>query len=228
MPILVGIDGSGSAIIPGPGRDKEYDKAFADSFVSRLCKNRPNAQYNRGPVAGGGGLNDAINRGFDFIVQKRKTLGNEEPILLTGFSRGGLGVLVIARKLQSKKINVQAALLFDAVDKYLFKNAEEIPNNVGFVHHVIRDPLTSSRESFGNAGLSYRPPTVYPHAFTFKCTHGGMGGTPWNIPAGKKGTDLIDEGFPDGMTKVTYDDDKRISGDVWTFCQPFIRLHKFM
>lgn len=165
MPILVGIDGTGGDVNPGRARDERYDQAFADSFVSRLCKNKPNAQYNRGPVALGGGLPEAIESGLNFIAQKRRTLGNNEPILLTGYSRGALGVMVIAQRLQRQNINVRAALLFDCVDRHLAYDASVIPNNVGFVHHVIN---------------------------------------------------------------VTYEQDARVSREVWAFCQGFIRTHNFM
>ena len=56
MAIVVGIDGTGSAFLPGSGRDKEYDVSFANSFVRKICKGGgANALYERGPVALGGG-----------------------------------------------------------------------------------------------------------------------------------------------------------------------------
>ncbi len=68
MPFLVGIDGTGSAVTPGAARDRDYDIAFANSFVSRLCKPvTQNKRYFRGPVALGGGLVDAITGGFNFL-----------------------------------------------------------------------------------------------------------------------------------------------------------------
>lgn len=228
MPILVGIDGTGGDIMPGSGRDARYDVAFANSFVSKLCKSKPNAQYNRGPVALGGGLDVAVASGVSFIEMKRRAMGNNEPILLTGYSRGALGVMVIAQRLQRQNINIRAALLFDCVDRHGDYDAEVVPNNIENVFHVIRDPKTESRGSFGNDAMSYRPPTKYQGPFMFMCTHGGMGGTPWEIPQGKTANDFIEEGFPDGKTKVTYAQDARVSGELWTFVQGFIRTHKFM
>lgn len=88
MPIVVGIDGSGSAIFPGSGRDADYDVEFANSFVSRLCRNRgPNKAYFRGPVCFGGGTVEAISAGHRF-VKARRAAGVREPILFTGYSRG--------------------------------------------------------------------------------------------------------------------------------------------
>lgn len=227
MPIIAGIDGTGGDIVPGEGRDERYDRAFANSFVTKICRNKLYAGYWRGPVALGGGLVSAINGAVEYVVNRKKNEPSA-PVLLTGYSRGAAGVVVVAKKLQEKKINVQALLMFDCVSRHLFIDAEEVPNNVGEVLHVIRDPATESRGSFGNAGMRYRPPTVYPAAYKFMCTHGGMGGTPWDIPSGKTGSDLIEESFPDGKTKVTYDDDKRISGEVWTFCQSFMKTHGYI
>lgn len=226
MPILAGIDGTGGDFTPGAGRDQRYDQAFADSFVTRLCRNKLYAGYWRGPVALGGGLVPAINGAVEYIVNRKKYEPNQD-VLLTGYSRGAAGAVVIAKKLQKKEINVRALLLFDCVDRHLFIDASEIPNNVGHVMHVVRDPAGGSRGSFSNDGLRYRPPTDYPAAYKFLCTHGGMGGTPWVIPEGKSGSDLIEESFPDGKTKITYDQDKRVSNDVWMFVQSFIKTHGY-
>ncbi len=228
MPIVIGIDGTGSAVTPGASRDRQYDIDFANSFVRKIANTgKPNSRYFRGPVALGGGLMDAINGGFNFIVSQRRA-GVNEPILLTGYSRGAAGVVSLAGKLKREGIDVKALLLFDCVDRHLFIDAESIPNNVGFVHHVIRDPASKSRESFSNDGMRYSPPTVYPAAYTFMCTHGGMGGTPWTVPRGKLPTDLIDEGGVDGMTTISYRQDAFVSQRVWNFCQPFMRDHGYI
>jgi hypothetical protein len=228
MGILVGIDGTGSAFVPGAGRDRDYDVAFANSFVRRICNGGgPNARYFRGPVALGGGLVAAINGGFAHIVQKRNA-GVREPVLLTGYSRGAAGVVSLANKLKDANIPVRAILLFDCVDRHLFIDADVIPNNVGYVHHVIRDPASSSRESFGNDAMRYSPPTDYPAAYKFLCTHGGMGGCPWTPAVGQSMSDLINEGGYDGATTITFQQDATVSAQVWAFCQSFIRAHGFM
>src|SRR5205823_7458079 len=111
----------------------------------------------------------------------------------------------------------------------LVVDAATIPDNVGYVHHVIRDPLSSSRESFGNDGMTYHPgKTVYPQAYTFMCTHGGMGGCPWTPARGVSMTDTIDEGGIDGSTTISYKQDAYVSAQVWQFCQSFITKHGFM
>ncbi|MGH9820894.1 MAG: hypothetical protein ACRD43_12050 [Pyrinomonadaceae bacterium] len=229
MAILVGIDGTGSAFTPGAGRDAEYDIAFADSFVRRICNaGGPNAKYFRGPVALGGGLVAAINAGYSHIVSKRQTpAGSRESVLLTGYSRGAAGVVSLAKKLKDANIPVRAMLLFDCVDRHLFIDADVIPNNVGYVHHVIRDPASSSRESFGNDGMRYSPPTVYPAAYKFMCTHGGMGGCPWTPGPGQSMSDYINEGGYDGTTTITFTQDAAVSATVWSFCQTFMTTHGF-
>ena len=227
MAILVGIDGTGSDVTPGAARDARYDIAFANSFVTRLCRNKPNAAYWRGPVALGGGLVPAINGAYNYIVQRRQQ-NSSEPILLTGYSRGAAGVVSLAAKLKDNNISVRAMLLFDCVDRHMFIDAEVIPNNVGYVHHVIRHPNSGSRESFSNDGLSYYPPTVYPAAYQFMCTHGGMGGCPWTAPPGTPPGTLINEGGVDGMTNISYANDALVSTQVWAHCQTFMRTHGFL
>ncbi len=233
MPIVVGIDGTGSAINPGAQRDRDYDVAFANSFVRRICNaGGPLALYRRGPVALGGGLAEAVGAGVNHVVTARRS-NPGEPVLLTGYSRGALGAVVVAKRLKSQGIHVQALLMFDCVDRHLFFDAEVIPDNVANVMHVMRHPDAGSRESFGNDGVVYYPAkTNYEPIARFLCTHGGMGGCPWDIPAGSSGSDIIDEGFGagsnDGATNVSYDQDRRVSAEVWAHVQPFIRRFRFM
>ncbi len=228
MAIIVGIDGTGSAVFPGASRDADYDVHFANSFVRRIAFNKgANARYFRGPVALGGGLVPAINDGFAFI-NSRWAAGVREPIVLTGYSRGAAGVVALAKKLKDAGKSVRALLLFDCVDRHLFIDAAVIPNNVGYVMHVVRHPESGSRESFSNDGMSYTPPTVYPAAYAFMCTHGGMGGCPWVTPIGTSPSDLIDEGGVDGMTNITYLQDAQVSGTVWSYVQPFMREHGYV
>lgn len=228
MAIIVGIDGTGGGTFPGAARNARYDRDFANSFVRRIAgRGDPNRAYFRGPVTFGGGLMDAIAGGFQFI-QSRRDAGVSEPILLTGYSRGAAGVVALANRLKRADEDVEALLLFDCVDRHIGIDAEVIPNNVGYVMHVVRDPRAKSRESFGNDGLRYSSPTVFPAAYSFVCTHGGMGGTPWQPEPGASMSELIDEGFPDGKTTITYAEDARVSARIWSFVQPFMRDHGFV
>lgn len=227
MAIVVGIDGTGGGVFPGANRNARYDRDFANSFVRRIAgRGDPNRAYFRGPVTFGGGLMDAIDGGFQFILN-RQAAGVTEPVLLTGYSRGAAGVVALANRLKDRNIDVEALLLFDCVDRHIGIDAEVIPDNVGYVMHVVRDPRSESRESFGNDGLRYRSPTVFPKAYSFLCTHGGMGGTPWQPEPGTLMTDLIDEGFPDGITTISYAEDARVSARIWSFVQPFMQEHGF-
>jgi len=240
VPILVGIDGTGEEIAPGKERDAAYDKAFVNSFVHRICSNtKPNAKYFRGPVALGGGLPEAIDGGVAFIKQKRQQLP-KEPILLTGYSRGAAGVVVVAKRLKDLDIKVRALMLFDCVDRHAAFDAETIPDNVEYVNHVIRNPAARSRMTFGNDGMKYTKPTVYPPVKMYMCTHGGMGGMPWKPPQGKKASDFIDEGTMEALfsptrrepvwtykTNVTYAQDAAVSQQIWKDVQPFLTTHKY-
>jgi hypothetical protein len=229
MPIVVGIDGTGGGVNPGAARDRRYDEDFRDSFVRRITRGDHNKRYFRGPVTLGGGLVEAISQAYRFIRDRREAVGTSEPILLTGYSRGAAGVVSLAKDLEDDNINVRAMMLFDCVDRHIAIDADIIPRNVENVYHVIRDSRTASRESFDNDGLRYYPVyTNYPPAVAFMCTHGGMGGTPWRMPVGASPNDFIDEGGTDGMTRVTYAQDARISGDVWRHVQPFLLRHQFI
>ena len=228
MPILVGIDGTGGGAFRGAARDQRYAADFANSFVRRLCpEGRIDGKYFPGPATFGGGLVDAVDRGLAFIKASKAAKPNLA-VLLMGYSRGAAGAVAVAKKLKGASIDVSALLLFDCVDRHLFIDAEIVPNNVGHVMHVIRDPRSKSRESFGNDGLQYTTPTIYPAPRPFLCTHGGMGGTPW-LPGPKQPvTDLIKEGLPDGKTTISFAEDARVSQQVWNFVQPFCSTHGFI
>jgi hypothetical protein len=229
--ILVGIDGTGSRVVPGASRNAKYDADFTNSHVRKLCNLHGGATlYLRGPVMLGGGLVEAINSGVNFIRGITSRAGASHDVLLTGYSRGAAGAVAIATRLGRLNIDVKAIMLFDCVDRHVAVDAEVIPRNVGFVRHVIRHPGSSSRESFSNDGLRYFPPTVYPHAYQFMCTHGGMGGMPWtpDTAAGQTMNDLIDEGGYDGMTNITFAQDAAGSKRVWNSCLDFFSTHRFL
>lgn len=241
MPIVAGIDGT------GPNNDAEYADEFyrgkrniEGSFVYRICGGNADRYYRRGPNSVGWGMRAAVDDGVTFIVDKKRLYPNE-PILLTGYSRGAAGAVVIAKQLKKKEINVDALLLFDCVDRQINMDASVIPNNVALVQHVIRNPAARSRMSFGNDGLRCSPPTVFPAAYSFMCTHGGMGGVPWKAEEhDKQPNDYVDEGYGEGAlnwgvvggafyhTRVTYAQDVQVSASVWQFVQPFIKTHGFL
>jgi hypothetical protein len=149
-------------------------------------------------------------------------------------------------------------MMFDCVDRHVAFDADVVPNNVENVCHVIRNPAGRSRLSFGNDGMRYTAPTNYIQpVMMFMCTHGGMGGTPWKVPAGKASTDFIDEGALEASvsapapswqitdllpgvrtareiqavreyrTNITYRQDAEVSANIWNHVQPFLRTHSF-
>lgn len=224
MPIVVGIDGTGGGTWITAARNARYDKDFAKSHVRTICRGAGARRYFRGPGTLGAGMPEAINGGVSYI--KAQVKSNSQPVLLTGYSRGGLGVIVIAKELKKAGIDVQAMILFDAVDRHVAYDGAVIPKNVANVLHLRRSSRSSSRESFGNDGTSYySSSTKYEQAF-FLCTHGAMGGTHWKDDS-KSGGTLIDEGGYDGMTTITYDQDERMSGVVWTYARMFMGKHGF-
>ena len=223
MPIVVGIDGTGGGTLITAARNARYDRDFANSHVRNICRGAGARRYFRGPGTLGAGMPEAINGGTAYIKAQMKR--QSQPVLLTGYSRGGLGVVVIAKNLKKAGINVEAMILFDCVDRHLAYDGSVIPSNVANVLHLRRHSSSSSRESFGNDGTKYTKSTKYQEAF-FVCTHGAMGGTHWQ-DSSKKGSDLINEGGVDGMTTITYDTDARMSRAVWSYAQPFMGKHGF-
>ncbi|MBS0122550.1 DUF2235 domain-containing protein [Thetidibacter halocola] len=103
----------------------------------------------------------------------------DRKLFLGGFSRGGAAMIVIAHRLQQRRIPVQEMYLFDAVDRSFWMDDDQtnsIPGNVTMAFHALRDPLSGSRVSFGNCGLYGTGANVLPA--TFMTTHGGVGGWP--------------------------------------------------
>lgn len=238
MSLIVGIDGSDSELWAiTDARNRTYDDFFKNSFVSKICKPEVNGKkYFRGPIADGTGLGYAIDQGERCIINLRNG-GNREPILLTGYSRGGLGVIVIANRLRIRSIPVRAMMLFDPVDRHGSYGGTVIPNNVENLCNVMRNPRANSRHSFGNTGTAVRSGSwtrVYRGAVRrFMCTHGGMGGVPWNARRdGKQPGDYIDEGGLEepfnAHTNITYAEDVEHSQWVWNDVVPFLREHRFI
>ncbi len=224
MAILLGIDGTGA--MPNAA----YEESFKDSFVNRIVREsrikEQNKKYLRGPIAPGGGLLQAISAGHTFVRNKYREAKNDS-ILLTGFSRGAAGVIVVAKRLQSENIQVAAMLLFDVVDRHISIDARAIPNNVARVLHIRRDPKAGSRESFGTSGTGRSAPTVYEERF-FVCTHGAIGGTYWQPKQEHSLNDFVVESFPDGKTNVTYAADKKASEQVWAYVKVYFQKQFYL
>lgn len=76
--------------------------------------------------------------------------------------------------------------LFDAVDRSfglvpgpdVFDQSEQIPKNVHFVAHAIRDPGVRSRFWMSNTAMEYNENTTHYVSRYFRATHGATGGAP--------------------------------------------------
>jgi hypothetical protein len=179
MYIFAGIDGTGES------NDAEYARSFRNSFVKGFTSGLqpPNVgQYQRGPTTEGSSTEPKGASAAKFVADSLKSnqfKGKQPGVFLTGFSRGGASAIHACKVLAENKISVDALFLFDAVDRAVGIDADEIPTNVRIVHHATRGPNTDSRGVFGNCGLRYFPSHTTYNIKSFYCTHGAMGGTPW-------------------------------------------------
>ncbi len=221
--ILAGIDGTGAIL------NSTYKKDFTNSFVNRLAnKGDGNLRYWRGPITTGGGLMDAIGKAYSFIEHKVNTTRGMRDVLLTGYSRGATGAVVVAKKLQDIGITVRAMLLFDCVDMHLVFDAETIPKNVKNVLHLTRQAEAGSRTGWGNDAIFYYPEHTKMDRWSYLCTHGALGGVPSSPSGDETANDFVKEFGTIGTTNVTYNDDAKTSAVIWADIQPFCLQHGFI
>ncbi len=178
--IIIGIDGT------GPSPDGEYAAKFKDSYVNRLCNQWPAAKrfYSRGPSLSGSQTGALSRQAAAFASQAVDCVADPR-VFLTGYSRGGAAVLEACHELNRSGISVHGLILFDAVDRTNTISKTSLAPNVKFCAHAMRDPKAGSRELFGNCGPT-KASGARIRVQTFYCTHGAMGGTPWE-EAGKSG-----------------------------------------
>lgn len=221
--ILVGIDGT------GPMGTQSYQQAMRNSFVNYIVRHTSAdyKRYLRGP--GWDGLDMAMiaNSGYQFV----HLLLAAHPgalVFLTGYSRGGSGVIDVAARLQRSGVQVAGMMLFDAVDRSPTSSGSTVPNNVLRLVHAKRDQNSFSRFSFGNCANNWHHPTRC-DVRHFWATHGGMGGTPWTPEPGVRRTEFVSEGFPEPTpTLVTYNQDIAGAREVWAWSEPRLRSMGFM
>lgn len=217
MAILLGIDGT------GPLTDAEYGPSFRNSFVHYILTHTRHRRklYRRGPSAEGLGTPYMVSEGFEWC--ELQYVARRAPILLTGYSRGAAACVAVAQRLQRQRIPVAAMALFDCVDRAVGLDATRVPSNVRVLVHATRDPQAGSRESFGHAGTDVSGATRH-DAQSFYGTHGAIGGCHWT---GGVATALIDEGFPDYGTNVSYAEDLACATRVWRWVFPRLQRHGF-
>ncbi len=200
--ILVGIDGTGEL------SNREYQPNFRNSFVNTIVRNS-NAKYKhylRGPASDGVDMIALASKAYTFIHLHRHAHPHTR-ILLTGYSRGGAGVVDVARRLKKDGVTVDGMVLFDPVDRSGTSDAYDVTNNVLHMVKALRSTLTLSRISFNNCATSWHAPTRC-EAKYFWATHGGLGGCPWAVVPGERPTQFIDEddwGSERALSAVVYD-----------------------
>lgn len=239
MIILGGVDGTA----PETWSDRKYHHEFSNSHVRTLCNiwQAGKSNWLRGPVTTDlrrdvSTYNQAKET-FRFVMENRKA-GNAKAIFLAGYSRGGAAVIEVAKWLSWENIPVECLILFDPVDRTLGVGMSDgsdtpITRNVKKVIYAKRSPLAESRESFGNCGLRTWDGWLTKNKFhksfqEFLCTHAAMGGVPWGANAVDKETGFINEGFPDGLTKVTLQQELLASQYIrnWSFNLVFDALYE--
>lgn len=249
--ILGAIDGT------GPSSNADYAVDFKTSNVTKLCGNAGKfsiAGYLRGPSALGLETQGSANSITNWVEQKIKAnqkmqaggtgVAIAQPkVFLTGYSRGGAAVINASHQLKRRGVEVHCLMLFDAVDRSTMGDTDEIPDNVNWAFHAMRDPMAGSREMFGNCGTRIAPGVIH-YSKKFYCTHGGMGGTPWDkvgdsgfieeMTTGEKtgvvAAGTLAGGFYGGykakqfadkndFTKVTMAQEKKGTEEVWAWMQ---------
>ncbi|MBM2578062.1 hypothetical protein JQC91_17280 [Jannaschia sp. Os4] len=201
LDIFVSVDGT------GPYSDGVYAADFEDSHVSRLHREwHTHARfYRRGP----GALGTATGSlGYDMFMRARHhwhRAGREggSRIFLCGYSRGAAAAIVAARYMQRHGMRVHHLMLFDAVDRSPSPDTETIPANVRICSHARRAPAAASREFFGNCGTRAEDgaATSY-HEETFHCTHGAVGGMPWEGTAQTGRVEEMRPGLARGLNRI--------------------------
>jgi hypothetical protein len=186
--ILLGIDGTGDL------NDGKYYSEMRNSFVSYIVRRSPAKwkKYMRGPAFDGLDMGLLVGKGYEF-VHLTKVAHPEAKVLLTGYSRGGAGIIAVAAQLAKDDVRVHGMVLFDPVDRSPTCETDEIPTNVVKVYTVRRMVDTLSRASFNNTGRISNPPTISRSDRVWG-THGALGGVPWKASHGERPNDWISEG----------------------------------
>jgi hypothetical protein len=194
--MIIGIEGTGSQ-----GWD-QYD--LRRTFVRKVLEQsrEHNKFYFIGPNNEGSD-GDAIIKG----AWKQLHIGGmiDSRIILVGYSRGAAYCMKLAEMWQTawngaKPIEIM--VLFDAVARNKYSDSyvlsakawkegwtevavpADIPASVSVTLHAVRNPMAGSRASFGNVGLSVQDRLKTSMKIRqFMCSHGAMGGTPYDAQA---------------------------------------------
>jgi len=175
--LLIAIDGT-----QWTWNDNLYAVEMRRSFINQLVAEGTEAQkkYLRGPTISG--IQDPIIVDYALNVIHMWHRSGDERVVIAGYSRGGAVAIRIAQRLQretwARNVRVACMALFDAVDRDCTMDATQIPGNVMYAIHAMRDPSVRSRWYFGNCGQTIAYPGRLVRRY-FRATHGGLGGLPW-------------------------------------------------
>jgi hypothetical protein len=236
MIIYAGIDGTGPEFKWWNRNDEQYKQDFSDSHVmflnNKLSQYDP--FYHRGPTLLGVETMSFAELAYQEVIKRIKKFGENTPIFLAGYSRGGASVIETALFLKQRdNLPVEGLILFDPVDRSsiggvggTFRDTP-IVDTVKTVVYAQRNPAAKSRESFKNCGtrMQDREKTDRFHKY-FYATHGGLGGCPWLPPSNAELDEFVNEKFPDNRTYVTFRQDIIGKWDVrawmWTIVSGLI------
>ena len=218
--MFLAIDGTGPELV-FHNRDDDFKYALdnRDSHVSRMHResSEKNKRYFRGPTTVGENLISIVDQAMEWLKSAVWTSPRDTKLYLFGHSRGGLGVIEVARRLKAlsdqkratsqfitkshnnlytatkasiagtqldlpdvANLQVVCVALFDCVDRDPLLDATDVPANVQYCFHAMRNPAIWSRISFSNDATYAADPTktTFQKKF-FWGTHAALGGTPW-------------------------------------------------
>jgi len=253
--VLICVDGTGTAAgLIGKNRAANYAVSMMGSFVGLIYygSHLPNRKYYQGPDLSGIGPNMVPPWKLFEQIREFWRQGDHQ-IFMTGYSRGAAIVINTAFMMKDRNnkmpdgqyAEVEAMFLFDAVARSIeLPFSQTIPSNVKNCYHAMRDDSAGSRRSFGHCGTVTEGGNTNFQKKAFYTTHGGMGGAPWgerglsDLTKDIQGNALlrarvlslsrIDEGFPDGLTRVTIAQEKAGSDNVHAWMWPYLRSHKVL
>ncbi len=244
---IIGIDGT---TLLG-----EWTPIACSSHVRTICDRWPVQQYRKMYVHGPETLGLKVPSRISEVLSGMYSMGVGDFVLI-GYSRGCHIAIEVAKRIEIENtrrrevfelltgpgalgldardigpfrpIRVRALGLFDAVDRELFNNTQQIPRIVENTYHAIRSPEVGSRSQFGNTGVVQNG--NWYESEVFAATHAGMGGLPWMGDHPVRTVPLrLSNGLILGVTKeptITEEQDRQASSAVFEWMWPRLQLHR--
>jgi hypothetical protein len=170
--VVIGVDGTGAQDWEGVDVRRSFvNKVVAQSTIRHKL-------YLRGPD-GAGAISHAIAKKAKEWLENAIARGTTS-VVLTGYSRGGVIGIDVCYWLKKNHpgVSVYCLALFDAVDRQAFMGGD-VPSNVKWCYHAMRDRSTCSRPYMKNCGTQKEDGT-HLESQTFVASHSGLGGLPWD------------------------------------------------